>query len=185
MNKRRIAVIIGSDSDLPQCWEGLMYLAQMQEEGKVEVVRVMTMSVHRNTEALLSWLLDNHKSLDAIVVGAGWANALTGMCDAYSRYAIKDEHLVVVGVAFIDPVNTNHTQAAILGITELPPGAQVVYNGYLGSRGFVEACQFAVEDTLPPILLKDAKPVQDRTLDDAIARAEIEIQKAKQKSTTK
>ncbi len=75
---RRIAVIIGSDSDLPQCTAGLTHLAQVQAEGLCQVVAVSTMSVHRNLPDVLVWLhdLSNRKLADVIVAAAGWASSL-------------------------------------------------------------------------------------------------------------
>jgi phosphoribosylcarboxyaminoimidazole (NCAIR) mutase len=168
---RRIAIIIGSDSDLPQCQEGLKFLVQMVVDGKAEVIEVITASIHRNTEFVLQKLCDLGGKIDVLIAGAGWANHLTGTADAYLRYYLRDQGIVVIGVAFEDEKSAIHTQAAINSILHVP-GTQVVFdnleNLFVGSTGFLLACQFAVEGELPIIKLKDPKPPITRTLEEAL-----------------
>jgi len=68
---RRIAIIIGSESDLPQCQEGLEFLVRMAVEGKVEVIEVITASIHRNTEFVLEKLRSLAGKIDVLIAGAG------------------------------------------------------------------------------------------------------------------
>ena len=169
---RKIAVIVGSKSDLSQCGPGLELLKEAQESKDVEVVGLYVRSQHRNTldtQQLLSELVK--KEVDVAIVGAGWANHLTGCCDAFLRYTLKNDKLVIVGVAFFDPDNQNHTKAAILSMTEVP-GTQVVYKEdgevFIGISGFVSACSFAVYCELPKIELKEPKPIMDLTVEEAL-----------------
>ena len=175
---RRIAVIFGSDSDLPQCQTGLEYLAKMAEEGRVKVVEVITASIHRNTEFVLEKLRSLVGKVDALIVGAGWANALTGITDAFLRNTLRDDRIVVVGVAFEDNHGPNFTQTAILSIVHTP-GTQVVFTDllssldrFIGKNGFSLACQSAVEGELPVITLKDPKPPITRTLEETLKAAQ-------------
>ncbi len=168
MEKRKIAVIVGSKSDLTQCAAGLAFLDQAVNNDKVEVLGITVASLHRNTNAVLKILrsLCNF-GIDAIIVGAGWANHLTGTCDAYLRYTLQDDKVVIIGVAFEDENNVDHTKAAILSITEVP-GTQVVFNDYVGSDGFLKACELAVNESLPKISLKEDKPVDEFSLRGAL-----------------
>ena len=53
---RQILVIVGSNSDLPQCGSGLEVLQDFESRGIVSVMCVYTASVHRNTEVLFEQL---------------------------------------------------------------------------------------------------------------------------------
>lgn len=168
--KRKIAVLIGSDSDLPQCEHGLNYLRQKELGGGAEVLGVYTASIHRNTGDVLRFLqvLSERGDVDAIIAGAGWANHLTGTADAFLRYTLKDQRIVVIGVAFLDGDKVMHNTAAMLSISEVP-GTQVVFGPYNGSSGFLNACMFAVEEELPKITLKEGRLAVTRTLNEALA----------------
>lgn len=171
MKKRKIVVMIGSDSDLKQCENGLKYLDEAQKKGAVEVVEVVTNSVHRNPDEVRERLVCYHKTdyVDALIAGAGMANHLTGWCDAYLR-KLKNCKIVVIGVAFLgkDPVHTRAARESIIYV----PGTQVVFEEFVGASGFTRACQFAVESDLPKIELKPGKPVVVRTLEQALKEAE-------------
>ncbi len=168
---RRIAIMIGSDSDLPQCRKGLEFLAQMAVEGKAEVVEVITASIHRNTEFVLEKLRSLVGKIDVLVAAAGWANALTGIADAFFRNALGDNKIVVVGGAFEDPKDEIHTLTARLSISEVP-GSQIVFNDSAGSKGFLEACRVAVEKELPKIKIPSPSPPVERTLEEALTEAQ-------------
>lgn len=168
--KRKVAVIVGSKTDLKSCNKGLIYLKYSE---KVDIVGIYVMSQHRNTlevQDLLRELSD--KEVDVAVVGAGWANHLTGCCDAFLRYTLGNSRLVVVGVAFDDHENQNHTQAAILSITEVP-GTQVVFEDkrgqFIGHGGFYHACKMAAVGDLPKIKLPAPKESMRMGIDEAIA----------------
>lgn len=173
--KRRIAVMIGSDSDLPQCQSGLLFLQQASDEGRVDVSGgIRTMSVHRNLPAVLRYLEERHKwnDVDVIIAGAGWAAHLPGVIDAYLGYALGDRRIAVIGVGFEDPEDSRHSVAAELSISEVP-GTRVIhrddYGQFVGSDGFLRACQRAVSGEIPDP--KEMKPrlIQRRTLDEALA----------------
>lgn len=174
MKKRKIVIMIGSDSDLPQCVEGLKFLKQTYKDGKIFDVEVITASIHRNTDYVLEKLIKISElgDVDAIITGAGWANHLTGVVDAYLRYGIGDKKVCVIGVAFEDEENFTHSQAALLGISEVP-GTQVVYRSpvkdrrdqrFFGEKGFLLACKFAVENDLPIIKQPNFRETKHRML---------------------
>ena len=170
--KRKIAVIVGSKSDLAQCYDGLRLLKNSEN---VEVVGVYVRSQHRNTLATQELLKKlTYQEIDVAIIGAGWANHLTGCSDAYLRYTLKDTKIVIIGVAFEDKENEKHTHAAVLSITEVP-GTQVVFdekaNLFIGSGGFSDACFMAVKETLPVIQLPKPRDPMDLTLDEALKLA--------------
>lgn len=167
---RKIAVIIGSKSDLTQCHKGLRILSRNQEE--VQVVGVYIRSQHRNTLETQELLRELTKmEVDIAIVGAGWANHLTGCCDAYLRYTLKNNRLVVIGVAFEDKQNERHTNAAILSVTEVP-GTQVIFedDGFpnVGESGFIRACVLAIDGDLPKIKIPEPRPTMDLSLEEAL-----------------
>ena len=172
--KRKIVVIVGSKSDLPQCRLGLTILKGDIERGAIEDVRVIVASIHRNSAFLLDGQdaagvlrqLSETGDTDVIISAAGWANHLTGMIDAYLRYNIGDDKIVVVGEAIEDVSNEKHTQAAMLSISEVP-GTQVVYipefsdKQFVGQEGFAAACIFAVSGDLPKIKIPAPKETHE------------------------
>lgn len=128
-------------------------------------------SQHRNTLAVQELLIRmSQEKVDAVIVGAGWANHLTGCCDAFLRYSLQDSHVRVIGVAFKDEVQARRTQAAVLSITEVP-GTQVIFNDYIGPDGFVRACLLAIGGELKEITLPAPRPTLDMDLPEAIEKA--------------
>ena len=173
---KRIGIMIGSDSDLPQCLTGFNYLEQYQNRGDCEIVIIITNSIHRNTEDVLENLRLYSHQLDAWIIGAGWANHLTGTCDAFLRHTLKNTSTRVFGVAFKDNESREHNMAAALSISCVP-GTQVIYNEHndVGETSFLEACIKAVKSDcydLPPIKIGAPKPVVKRTLKEAIEAAQ-------------
>lgn len=174
---RRIAVMIGSKSDLPQCADGLLALQEANRDGQIELVFgdcIIIASIHRNLELVFKHLrvwASSNMCPDVLITGAGWANHLSGMCDAYLRYAISTTKIVVVGVAFEDPACEQHTMAARLSISEVP-GTQVVFTDsdgpFISADGFLRACQFAISGELPEIKLPTPRLEELIKLVDAI-----------------
>jgi phosphoribosylcarboxyaminoimidazole (NCAIR) mutase len=178
---RKIAVMIGSDSDLPQCESGFEYLLKAEEKGLVEIVSVITNSIHRNTGSVLDQLLDFHihNDIDAIIAGAGMANHLTGTVDAFLRYGLGDDKIVVIGIAFEGKTEAE-TRAAQESIIYVP-GTQVVFDEYVGAKGFYRACDFATLGELPKIILKKGKPIVERSLEEAMEAAKEKLKETEVK----
>ena len=164
---RRIGVIVGSDTDLKQCVEGLGLLIDENLKGKVNLAWVDTASQHRNTLPLQGILtaysmLPVEQKVDVLIIGAGWANHLSGCSDAFLRNTLRDDKIEVFAVAFEDPECPEHTRAAKLSITEVPK-TQVIYKDYVGAEGFLKACQDALTMELPKIKLPTVKQPIRRT----------------------
>jgi phosphoribosylcarboxyaminoimidazole (NCAIR) mutase len=174
---RKIVVMVGSDNDLVQCENGLLYLAEKQEKGIVEVKQVITASIHRNTMAVINALYTlRDDKVDVLIAGAGKANHLTGTCDAILRYMIKDCRIVVVGCVFYLVDNMTDVTAGMLSISRVP-NTQVVFNSYFGSDGFFNACVYAATAELPKIRIPEIKLPEFRTPFEALEA----IKKLKQK----
>jgi len=169
--------MIGSDSDLRQCLPGMEYLENKAMDGIIRnSPTVITCSIHRNTNQVLENLsrlavLDT----DCLIVGAGMANHLSGTADAFLRNSLKNDRMVIIAVAFRHNEEIN-TRAAVLSITQVP-GHQMVYNDYVGEEGFLEACKFAVEGTLPKITIPAKRPARRRHLTAAISEAKRLLEK--------
>lgn len=172
--KRRIGIIVGSDSDLPQCRLGLLFLKRAVDDGEVEILGgVRTMSVHRNLPEVLRYLEHGNKfnDVDVIIAGAGWAAHLPGIIDAYLGYALGNRRITIIGVAFEDVKEPIHTEAATLSISEVP-GTRVIYRDeeeqFIGYEGFLRACQYAVSGEIPDLKTMIPRPTQHRTLEGAL-----------------
>jgi phosphoribosylcarboxyaminoimidazole (NCAIR) mutase len=176
---RKIAVILGSKTDLPQCVAGLKLLKAAIEAGEVELYmgQVIISSIHRATDDTLNLVseLSSGADVDVLITGAGWANHLTGVCDSYLRYGLDDAKINVIGVAFEDPNDSTHTATAIASIIHVPK-TKVIYqdaNGiFCGGDGFARACQYAVSGELPEIKLPEPVSQERLSLDEAIAVAD-------------
>jgi phosphoribosylcarboxyaminoimidazole (NCAIR) mutase len=167
--------MIGSRSDLGQCAQGLKDLRAAHQDGLITIVSycVEVSSIHRATEDTLELLRSYHADPEPIILitGAGWANHLSGVCDAYLRYHLLDTKVVVIGVSFEDLENNTHTLAATLSVSQVP-GTQVVFSDcgeqFVGHIGFQHACQLAIEGKLPDIKQPKPKPHETIPLDEAI-----------------
>lgn len=176
---RKIGIMIGSDSDLPQCLAGLQFLQEAEVQGLAKVHAVITNSIHRNTEkVLLNLRTDTREKevepldrVDVWIIGAGWANHLTGTADAYLRHHMQNDRVPVFGVAF-ESDDPEKTLAAILSIKAVP-GFQGIFSRdrHVGSVGFLNACREAVLKDLPKIKIPTAKRDITRTLAEAITAA--------------
>ncbi|GBE16699.1 AIR carboxylase [bacterium BMS3Abin15] len=179
---RKIVVMIGSDSDLPQCEAGFNYLLEAEKKGMAKVVNVITNSIHRNTMDTIMNLNDlagrSECCADVLIAGAGMANHLTGTADAYLRNYLKNDEIKVIGVAFKGKTGED-TLAAVLSIEKIP-GTQVIFDrrDMVGSDGFLKACELAVIGNLPEIKIPEGKSWNRRSLERAIEKMK-EIKKEK------
>lgn len=161
LRKRRIGAIVGSDSDLKQCVEGIEFMLNKHLYGKVNLAWFDTASQHHNPLELQGILTEYFKmpadqKVDVLIVGAGWANHLSGCTDAFLRKTLRDDHIVIIAVAFEDKADQDHTLAAVYSIKYVP-GLKAVFKNYVGTEGFLQACRDAMEMELPKIDLQPAK----------------------------
>jgi phosphoribosylcarboxyaminoimidazole (NCAIR) mutase len=181
--KRKIGVMIGSDSDLIQCEPGLRYLIDMRDAGEIDLSFVDIASQHRHTlvvQGILAMysLQPKNEKVDVLIIGAGMANHLTGCCDAFLRNTLKDKDIFVYGVAFDDQESRLNTDAAVLSVSRVP-GTQAEFDGYVGENGFTRACRDAVEESLRELYVKPVKPPRRLTFDETL---QLTIQKKKEQT---
>lgn len=153
--KKKIGVMIGSISDLPQCREGIEYLLQAELAGKIQFLGLFVNSIHRNTVKVLENLHTHTQviEVDRWIVGAGMANHLTGTCDAFLRYGLKSTAPVFGAIFEASKDVEKNRQAAILSITQVP-GTQVVFDSE--NPTFLKACEQAVE--IEEVLIEVSQP---------------------------
>jgi len=176
ITERKVAVMVGSDTDLKQCADGLDYLKLLHSTGCIRVYGVYTNSIHRNMftvlfNLIMLWLM----RVDAIIVVAGWAAHLPGMCEAFYRYVLRDVRIRIIPVAAdADPTKPHDAKvikrnlAAIYSISEVPKHQMILSNGKdvcFGSAGFLQACHMIIEiDDLEPVVLPEKKSAFKRTI---------------------
>ncbi len=116
----KVAVVMGSQSDLPIMQEAIDFLKEMQIPVLVDIV-----SAHRTPEKLISFGKNAHsQGIDVIIAGAGGAAHLPGMLAAVSP-------LPVIGVP-IKSRNSIDGWDSVLSILQMPAGvpvATVALNG--------------------------------------------------------
>ena len=174
---RRIAIMCGSDSDLWQFVPGLEYLQVLEKKGLVTLLGIDPVSIHRRTLTALSILFEYarmpiHQRPHFIITAAGWANHLSGCTDAFLRYTLADESIVVIAVAMEDPKDYKHTVAAITSTSEVP-GIQAIHTNdagkaLVGSEGVLWACGYAAHGQFPTLKAKTPPPYRRLKLVEAL-----------------
>ncbi|MFZ2192630.1 MAG: hypothetical protein WAV31_00090 [Candidatus Moraniibacteriota bacterium] len=164
----RIATMSGSSNDL---WQMILmheFLLEETRKGRIENLGHFTNSIHRHPKKTRNVLNDLIGKVDALLVGAGWANQLTGCANALLRNEFEDDYIVVYGFAIEDPENLIHTQTAVRSITELP-SSEVVFNNYVGEEGCLRAAMDAAKGIYPVINLKDYSALAvHRSMEEAV-----------------
>lgn len=130
-----VQVIIGSESDKPQCVEGLRYLAQHAD------VQVNVISCHRNPKELKDFLMALPEGTTHLLMGAGKSAQLPGVGKGWLG-AFERSDLPVLGVAFVGSL-PNDDDAAISAIECLPDQPvelDPTGEAFFGTSGFKEAC---------------------------------------------
>lgn len=109
----KVAVVMGSTSDLPIMQEAIDILKQLQIEVMVDIV-----SAHRTPEKLFDFSKNAHKNgISVIIAGAGGAAHLPGMVASLSP-------LPVIGVP-IKSSNSIDGWDSVLSILQMPGGVPV------------------------------------------------------------
>jgi 5-(carboxyamino)imidazole ribonucleotide mutase len=109
----KVAIIMGSDSDLPIMQEAIDILKEFKIEIEVDIV-----SAHRTPEKLVDFSTSAHKKgVSVIVAGAGGAAHLPGMVASMSP-------LPVIGVP-VKSRNSIDGWDSVLSILQMPGGVPV------------------------------------------------------------
>lgn len=131
MNKPRIAVVFGSDSDWP-VMEGCV--AQLRAFGESPHLEVM--SAHRNPLRVAEFASGAEgKGLEVIIAAAGMSNALAGAVAAHTC-------LPVIGVPLANGPLSGFD--ALLSTAQMPPGIPVATVS-LGEAGAKNAALLAIQ----------------------------------------
>jgi hypothetical protein len=117
-NKKRIAVILGSENDYEQAKTGIDYIKMCDRD--CEFLGTHVYSHLRHTIALQEFLTKIQNDCDALIVAAGWSSHPAGFCDAFLRRELRNTSLLVFGVALMDIENPRHTSAAEVSLTDTP-----------------------------------------------------------------
>lgn len=115
MNQKSVAVIMGSDSDLPTMQAAIDMLNQFEIP-----VTVRILSAHRTPDEMLSFARDAAKNdIGVIIAGAGGAAHLPGMVASATT-------LPVIGVPVVaESMKTLGGVDALLSIVQMPSGIPV------------------------------------------------------------
>ena len=126
----KVAVIMGSKSDLPVMQEAIDTLALFEVDTHVDIV-----SAHRTPEKMMQFATTAHEQgIDVIIAGAGGAAHLPGMVAASSP-------LPVIGVP-VKSSNSIDGWDSVLSILQMPGGVPVATVALNGAKNAaLLACQ--------------------------------------------
>jgi len=109
----KVAIIMGSTSDLPVMQEAIDFLKELQIDTEVDIV-----SAHRTPEKLFDFSKNAHtRGINVIIAGAGGAAHLPGMVASLSP-------LPVIGVP-VKSRNSIDGWDSVLSILQMPGGVPV------------------------------------------------------------
>lgn len=109
----KVAIVMGSDSDLPIMQQAIDILKEFEIETEVDIV-----SAHRTPEKLVNFSNNAHKrGVSVIIAGAGGAAHLPGMVASMSP-------LPVIGVP-VKSSNSIDGWDSVLSILQMPGGVPV------------------------------------------------------------
>ena len=126
--KRKVAVVLGSDSDLPQAREGLELLDEM---GVGYDLRIL--SAHRTPEDVREFARRAHENYDVVIAGAGGAAHLAGAISSQTRLPVVGIPIETRGLGGLD---------SLLSTVQMPRGVPVAAVS-IGEAGAVNACVLA------------------------------------------
>ena len=131
MSKARIAIVMGSQSDLETMSEAVNLLKEFKLEYEVRVL-----SAHRTPDAVAKFSKEARKNgIKVIIAGAGGAAALAGVIAAHTT-------LPVIGV----PIETSSLKGldSLLSTVQMPAGVPVASMA-IGKAGAKNSAIFALE----------------------------------------
>ena len=132
---KKVAIVMGSDSDLPVMQEAAKLLEELKVEYYISVV-----SAHRTPDRLVEFSKTAHSNgYEVIIAGAGGAAHLPGMIASHT-------HLPVIGV----PVKSSNMSGidSLYSIVQMPPGIPVASMAINGAKnaGIMAASILALND---------------------------------------
>jgi phosphoribosylaminoimidazole-succinocarboxamide synthase len=159
--KRHLAIVVGSESDLPAVEKILHSVGKSGLCDEIELLSVNVISCHRNPDVLNSFAESGCGGADVVIAAGGKALALPGVLDAL-LYA-KGKTIPVVGVALAEK-GSRSERAAQISIEELP-GEPVILDestgrAYTGASGFRRALKRIAYEELTPPKSRPSKPAK-------------------------
>ena len=119
---KKVAIVMGSSSDLPVMQQAVEVLKELNVEVEVDIV-----SAHRTPEKMFQFALEAHKrGIEVVIAGAGGAAHLPGMIASITP-------LPVIGV----PVHSSNSidgWDSVLSILQMPAGVPVATVALDGAR---------------------------------------------------
>jgi len=160
--KKKVAVVVGSESDLVHVRKAVAALPPVSEFGQIISLDVHVMSCHRNPGELRQFVADGCRGANVVVAAGGKALALPGVLDAEIHFQ-KAKHVPVIGVALGEP-ESEALLAAQLSIEELPSQPvvldEVSGKAYTGVDGLIAALKRVDTGELPPPKPRKEAPAQ-------------------------
>ena len=153
----KVAIIMGSDSDLPVMKEAADFLKELGIEYEITIV-----SAHRTPDRLYKYAkAAKEKGIKVIIAGAGGAAHLPGMTASLTT-------LPVIGV----PIQTKALQGldSLYSIVQMPPGIPVATVAINGAKnaGILAASILAAADPGIDKKLEEYKQNLDKSVHDKI-----------------
>ncbi len=158
---RKIRIILGSRSDLPQLREAIRALRKQFVGSVFSIIDIDVMSIHRNPINAWTFVFtDNCKSADAIFYCGSKAFAAPGVLDAFAAAANVD--IPIFGIA-LGETCSDAFNAAFLSIKELP--GQYVIMGkdgepYVNADGLTAAVTRFAEGIMPEPKARKSVPAE-------------------------
>jgi len=137
MERKKISIVMGSDSDLPVMEKAAEMLGEFGIGYEIDIV-----SAHRTPDKLYEFASNaHHRGIDVIIAGAGGAAHLPGMLAAISP-------LPVIGVP-IKSSNSIDGWDSVLSILQMPGGVPVATVALNGAKnaGILAAQIVSASDT--------------------------------------
>ncbi|MDF3129656.1 5-(carboxyamino)imidazole ribonucleotide mutase [Kiritimatiellaeota bacterium B1221] len=162
MNSAKVAIIMGSDSDLRVMGEAAEFLELMEVPVEVTVV-----SAHRTPARLFDFAMSaENRGIEVIIAGAGGAAHLPGMVAAISP-------LPVIGVP-IKSRNSIDGWDSMLSILQMPAGVPVATVAVDGAKnaGILAAQILSVADSVLRTKVKNYKEDLNQQVLDKVERLE-------------
>jgi 5-(carboxyamino)imidazole ribonucleotide mutase len=154
MKKTKVAIVMGSETDLPTMQEATKSLDECAIPYEIKIV-----SAHRTPQAMYTFAKSAHKKYSIIIAGAGAAAHLPGMIACLTI-------LPVIGVPV--PVGKLQGLDALLSIVQMPKGVPVAtvaidnaYNAGLLAARILGVHDFKISKKLLEIQIKQKNSVQE------------------------
>lgn len=154
----KMAIILGSEISLKECWGGLQFLKNCEPTTKVIGIYIRS---HNRITSKIQRLLTKlaAENVDAIIIAVNQTNYLSSYCDDFFRNILHNTKTTIIEVKFTDGKNK---------VADSIDKPNQVITGFKESKGFMEACIFSVDIEFPKIILYEPEKTITYTLDKAL-----------------